>query len=91
MQVMKEDDMRMTTGVCTLVLALSSFTSLSWADSLFRCADGTYTNTNKAARQCAPYESKGIVRVQGRADLSKAPIADMKISDERGLNKAAGR
>jgi hypothetical protein len=75
MQVEKEDDMRMTTGVCTLVLALSSVTSLSWADSLYRCADGTFTN--KAARQCAPNESKGIVRVQG-SDLFSSRYENLR-------------
>ena len=82
--------MRIPISLCTLTFALGLLASTSsWADSLYRCADGTFTN--KAARQCAPYESKGIVRVQGSADISKAPVADMKISDERGLNKAAGR
>ena len=50
----------------------------SASDELYRCSDGTFTN--RAERQCAPYESKGIVRVQGGpAEASKQPFAEVKL------------
>ncbi len=65
--------------VFTCVLVSSS--SWTWAtDTLYRCADGTFTN--RVERQCVPYESKGIVRVQGgtaaKADEGKAPVAEVR-------------
>ncbi|WP_447985849.1 hypothetical protein [Nitrospira sp. Nam74] len=51
---------------------------MSWAThALYQCADGTFTN--RVERQCAPYESKGIARVQGgSAEASKQPFAEVK-------------
>src|SRR5579885_2988715 len=51
----------MKTLLASIVIILG-ITTIALADSLYRCADGTFTN--KAERQCAPYESTGIVRVQ---------------------------
>lgn len=81
--------MRMTTLFCTLALSIGGVHSTAWADSLYRCADGTFTN--KADRQCRAYESKGIVRVQGSGESAKSPVADLKLSDERTSIKAPGR
>jgi hypothetical protein len=50
-------------GFCVVMVA-TVMASSTWADSLYRCQDGTFTN--KAERQCPPYEPKGIVRVQPR-------------------------
>jgi hypothetical protein len=48
------------------------------SDALYRCADGTFTN--KPERQCAPYEAKGIVRVQGEtAEATKQLFAEVKM------------
>jgi hypothetical protein len=66
---------------CAAVLAfvlLSVAPIVSASDQLYRCADGTFTN--KAERQCAPYEAKGIVRVQGEtAEATKQPFAEVKV------------
>lgn len=81
--------MRMTTLFCILALSIGGVHATAWADTLYRCADGSYTN--KAERQCRAYESKGIVRVQGSGETSKSPVADVKLSDERTSSKAPGR
>ena len=48
------------------------------ADAVYRCLDGTFTN--RVERQCMPYESKGIVRVQSEtAEVSKPPFAEVKL------------
>jgi hypothetical protein len=59
-----------------LVITVLGVVQTAWAgDQLYRCSDGTFTN--KAERQCAPYEAKGIVRVQGgTAEASKQPFAE---------------
>src|SRR5689334_5194537 len=49
-------------GCCVVMVSIVLVSSSAWADSLYRCADGTFTN--KAERQCPPYQSKWIVRVQ---------------------------
>jgi hypothetical protein len=69
-----------------LVLSVSSVGHIAWAtDDLYKCADGTFTN--RVERQCQPYESTGIVRVQtataGAAkstkdDENKPPVAEVK-------------
>ena len=58
------------------------------ADQLYRCADGTFTN--RVERQCTPYESTGIVRVQGVSAESKQPFAEVKLSDEPAKAQARG-
>ena len=62
-----------------LVITMWSFTQAAWADdALYRCADGTFTN--RVERQCAPYEAKGIVRVQGEtAEPTRPPFAEVKV------------
>jgi hypothetical protein len=59
--------------------AMLGLVQAAWAsDALYRCADGTFTN--RAERQCAPYEAKGIVRVQGgTAEATKPPFAEVKV------------
>jgi hypothetical protein len=60
-------------------LAMLGLVQTAWAsDALYRCADGTFTN--RAERQCAPYEAKGIVRVQGETtEASRQPFAEVKV------------
>lgn len=74
-----------------LVCVLLSFPpSVSASDQLYRCSDGTFTN--RVERQCAPYDSKGIVRAQaGTAEASKQPFAEVKVFDQRARNRQAGR
>jgi hypothetical protein len=70
-----------------LVLLMSTLGHVTWAtDDLYRCADGTFTN--RPERQCEPYESTGIVRVQAptaeaaksteKDDDNKPPLAEVK-------------
>jgi hypothetical protein len=49
---------------CTaLAFAMLPLVQLAWgSDGLYRCLDGTFTN--RVERQCRPYESTGIMRVQ---------------------------
>jgi hypothetical protein len=56
------------------LFAMLPFIQAGWAgDQLYRCADGTFTN--RAERECLPYDSTGIVRVQLRADdASKSTV-----------------
>jgi hypothetical protein len=58
-----------------LILLMSPLGHVTWAtDDLYRCADGTFTN--RLERQCQPYESTGIVRVQAAtAEAAKQSIA----------------
>lgn len=69
---------------CAAVLAfvmLSVAPIVSACDALYRCSDGTFTN--RVERQCAPYDSKGIVRVQGgTTEASKQPFAEVKLYDK---------
>jgi hypothetical protein len=72
-----------------LVLSVSPLGHVAWAtDDLYKCADGTFTN--RVERQCQPYESSGIVRVQGASaegakstvnaeEDNKPPFADVKL------------
>ena len=62
-----------------LVFAMLPFAQFASAgDTLYRCADGTFTN--RVDRQCVAYESKGIVRVQSEtAEVSKPPFAEVKL------------
>ena len=57
----------------------------SAGDELYRCSDGTFTN--RVERQCAPYEAKGTVTVQGVGDPAKEPFAEVKLSENRGLHR----
>ena len=74
-----------------LVLSISALGQVAWAtDDLYRCADGTFTN--RVERQCQPYESTGIVRVQGatveaaksteKGEEDKPPFAEVKLFQE---------
>ena len=74
-----------------LAFAMLSIVQIASAsDELYRCADGTFTN--RVERQCPPYESKGIVRVQaGTAEVSKLPFAEVKVLDESGKDRVRGR
>jgi hypothetical protein len=58
-----------------LLLVMSPLGHVTWAtDDLYRCADGTFTN--RVERQCQPYESTGIVRVQrATAEAAKQRVA----------------
>lgn len=82
-----------------LVLLMSPLGHVTWAtDNLYKCAGGTFTN--RVERQCQPYESTGIVRVQAataeaaksleKDDENKLPFAEVKRSPEsvelRGLS-----
>lgn len=75
-------------GLAVLILSVGPVT---WAtDDLYRCADGTFTN--RVERQCQPYESTGIVRVQGghreavkslmKGDEDQQPLAEVKLVPE---------
>jgi hypothetical protein len=46
-----------------LAVALALVEMASASDALYRCSDGTFTN--RVERQCAPYDSTGVVRGQG--------------------------
>ena len=58
----------------------------SATDDLYRCADGTFTN--RVERRCQPYESTGIVRVEGgtveaakstvKGDDEKQPVSEVR-------------
>jgi len=73
----------------TVTLSLGFLISTASADVLYRCSDGTFTN--KVERQCPPYESKGIVRVQGTDEKFKSPSADIKFADDRVVDKSTKR
>ena len=56
-----------------LVVALALVEMASASDELYRCSDGTFTN--RVERQCQPYESTGMVRVQiGRSNEPKSTV-----------------
>jgi hypothetical protein len=74
-----------------LVFSVSALGHVAWAtDDLYKCSDGTFTN--RVERQCQPYESTGVVRVQGgtreavksplRGDEEKQPLAEVKLLPE---------
>jgi hypothetical protein len=73
-----------------LAVALALVEMASASDELYRCSDGTFTN--RVERQCQPYESTGIVRVQGesrepvkslmKGDEEKQPLAEVKLLPE---------
>jgi hypothetical protein len=79
-----------------LVLSISALGQVAWAtDDLYRCADGTFTN--RVERQCQPYESTDIVRVQGataeaakstvKDDEDKPPFAEVNLFQESGQHR----
>lgn len=73
--------------LAAVMLPLAKIASAS--DALYRCADGTFTN--RVERQCPPYASKDIVRVEGgTAEASKQPFAEVKLFDERGKTNTEG-
>ena len=68
-------------GACRFVLVQIA----SAGDELYRCSDGTFTN--RVERQCALYEAKGRVIVQGAGDPAKKPFAEVKLSESRGMHR----
>jgi hypothetical protein len=82
-------------GVTILLLAQST----SASDELYRCTDGTFTN--RVERQCPPYVSKGIVRVQSaRSDGSDStmkkdeptqPFAEVKVYQRPAMSETEPR
>jgi hypothetical protein len=84
---------------CVVMVSTVLMASSTWADSLYRCADGTFTN--KAERQCPLYEPKGIVQVQSKLNDEQAggsttseaerPFAEAKLFDESAKKRSAGR
>jgi hypothetical protein len=65
-------------GLALACVVVSLSQTVSASDALYRCADGTFTN--RVERQCAPYEAKGIVRVQGgTTEPSRQPFAEVKV------------
>jgi hypothetical protein len=70
----------------------------SGSDQLYRCSDGTFTN--RIERQCAPYESTGIVRVQGataeaatsivKGEAEQKPLDEVKLFQEPVEHRAIG-
>jgi hypothetical protein len=88
-----------TLGFCVLMVSSVLLTSSTWADSLYRCPDGTFTN--KAERQCPPYESKGMLWTQStvngqqtsevRTDDSKRSFAEVTLYDESGKKSSVRR
>jgi hypothetical protein len=79
------------------ILLLAQFTSAS--DELYRCSDGSFTN--RVERQCQPYESTGIVRVQARpaeepkstlkSDEPKEPFAEVKVYNGQAKSETEQR
>jgi hypothetical protein len=68
------------------------------ADALYRCSDGTFTN--RVERQCPPYESTGIGRVQGataerakssvKGEAEQQPLAEVKLFQKSVEHGAVG-
>ncbi len=73
------------TAIVLALVGLSIVQIASAADELYRCSDGTFTN--RVERQCAPYEAKGMVTVQGVGDPTKKPFAAVKLSENRGMHR----
>jgi hypothetical protein len=55
--------------------------SSAWAESVYRCPDGTFTN--KAERQCPAYEPKEVGRVQSKPNGEQQPVASVTLFDEQ--------
>lgn len=79
-----------------LLLACLSLPGVSMAlaaDELYLCADGTFTN--RVERQCAPYESKGVMRVQGanaaKIDEGKQSFAEVKLFEAPAKGQVRNR
>ena len=73
------------TAIVLGLVGLSIVQIASAGDELYRCSDGTFTN--RVERQCAPYEAKGTVTVQGAGDPAKKPFAELKLSETRGTHQ----
>jgi hypothetical protein len=82
-----------------LVLSVSPLGYVAWAtDDLYKCSDGTFTN--RVERECQPYQSTGIVRVQGataevakstvKGEEDKPPFAEVKLFQESGAHRGEG-
>jgi hypothetical protein len=82
-----------TLGFCVVMVSTVLIAPSTWAESLYRCPDGTFTN--KVEGQCPPYEPKGVVHVQGgtaaQADEGKPPFAEVKAYQRQANNTASGR
>jgi hypothetical protein len=76
--------------VAFVMCAILPLTQIGWtSDETYRCSDGTFTN--RVERQCPPYESKGIVRVQGLSAAGAKSFAEVKPSGETIRPPAARR
>jgi hypothetical protein len=82
-----------------LIFSVSPLGHVAWAtDDLYKCSDGTFTN--RVERQCQPYESSGIVRVQEataeaakstvKGEEDKQPPAEVKLFQESGEHRGDG-
>jgi hypothetical protein len=59
--------------------------SSAWAESVYRCPDGTFTN--KAERQCPAYEPKEVGRVQSKPNGEQQPVASVTLFDEQSKKR----
>jgi hypothetical protein len=82
-------------GVILLSVLIAPST---WAESVYRCPDGTFTN--KADLQCPAYESKEIGRVQLKSngeqptrvsEVQKQPFASVTVFDEASKKPSESR
>jgi hypothetical protein len=73
--------MRRSFSIGMLAVALCAWNSVAWADSIYRCSDGTFTN--RVDRNCAPFDSKVIGRIQAatsdRIEEGKRSVAEVKL------------
>jgi hypothetical protein len=77
-------------GLALACVLVSLAEAVSGSDALYQCPGGTFTN--RVERQCAPYEAKGIVRVQGgTAEATKQPFAEVKVFQEPVRDTVKGR
>jgi hypothetical protein len=68
-------------GLCVVMVSTVLTVSSAWADSLYRCEDGTFTN--KVERQCPLYEPKEIGRVQSKPNGEQQPYASVTLFQEQ--------
>jgi hypothetical protein len=86
-------------GLCIVTVSTVLIASSTWADSLYHCPDGSFTN--KPERQCPLYEPKGILHVQPKPNSELAggstttdaerPFAEVKLFDESAKKSPAVR
>lgn len=72
-----------------MVLSTVLIVPSSWAESIYRCPDGTFTN--KAERQCPAYEAKAIGRIQARPNSEQQPLASVTVLDEQAKKRSQDR